>query len=141
MSVRELEVELDDRLTEEYMKYGCSHDVYEAFMGAGMRRVRAQVAASMEPEHWTPGQACGSRSARSSAHAACAACRQTAQQRGDSRPEKPPSEIRKAPANSALETSETASKELAASQLPSANFAAGAGKRTEGAVGSQEAAV
>ena len=120
------------------MKYGCSHDVYEAFMGAGMRRVRAQVAASMEPEHRRL-----DRPVVHDLHAAAlmllAQLEADSSAAGDSRPEKPPSETRKAPANSALETSETASKELAASQLPSANFAAGAGKRTEGAVGSQEA--
>ena len=138
MSVRELEVELDKRLTEEDMKYGCSHDDYEAFMGAGMRRVRAQVAASVDPEHRRL-----DRPVVHDLHAAAlmllAQLEADSSAAGDSRPEKPPSETRKAPANSALETSETASKELAASQLPSANFAAGAGKRTEGAVGSQEA--
>ena len=138
MSVRELEVELDTRLTEEYMKYGCGHDVYEAFMGASMRRVRAQVAASVKPEHRRL-----DRPVVHDLHAAAlmllAQLEADSSAAGDSRPEKPPSETRKAPANSAPQSPETASVQLAASQLPSANFAAGAGKRTEGAVGSQEA--
>ena len=137
MSVRELEVELDTRLTEEYRKYGGPLDVYEAFMGAGMRRVRAQVAASVAPEHRRL-----DRPVVHDLHAAAlmllAQLEADSSAAGDSRPEKPPSETRKAPANSAPQTSGMTSKEEAADQLPTATSAAGAGKCTEGAIGLQE---
>ena len=137
MSVRELEVELDTRLTEEYMKYGCGYDVYEAFMGASMRRVRAQVAASVKPEHRRL-----DRPVVHDLHAAAlmllAQLEADSSAAGDSRPEKLPSETRKAPANCPPQTSGIAPKEQAASQLPTTTSAAGAGKCTEVAVGSQE---
>ena len=137
MSVRELGVELDTRLTEEYMMYGCGHDVYEAFMGASMRRVRAQVAASVKPKHRRL-----DRPVVHDLHAAAlmllAQLEADSSAADDSRPEKPPSETGKVPANSTPQTSGMTSKEEAAGQLPTATSAAGAAKCTEGAVGSQE---
>ena len=138
MSVRELEVELDTRLTEEYMKYGCSHDVYEAFMGAGMRRVRAQVAASVEPEHRRL-----DRPVVHDLHAAAlmllAQLEADSSAAGSSNPEERLSETGRAPTCSTPQTSGMASKERAASQVPIVTPAAGAGRRPEGAATSQEA--
>ena len=136
MLMKELEEKLG-RMTEELKKHGCSPDPYEDFTTAGMQRVRARVAASVKVEHQSL-----DRPVAHDLHAAAlmllAQLEADCSAAGDGRSEEWPSETTTASTDGTPPTSGRASKEQAASQLPTTASAAGAGRRPE--VSSEKAA-
>ena len=137
MVMKHLEEERYNDLPQKHVKSGRAQNSGMNLSAAAKQRVRAQVAASVKPEHRRLDKAV-THDLHAAALMLLAQLEADSSAVGDSRPEKLPSETRKAPANSAPQTSGMASKEQAASQLPTATSAAGAGKCPEGS--SQRAA-
>ena len=137
MFMTELEKVLDSRMTAHQLKFGCPQHLYEDFSTEAMQRVRAQAAASVEPEHRRL-----DKHVRHGLHAAAvmllAQLRADSSAAGAGKAEERPAETRKAPTDAMAQTSGAAPQEQAGRQLPTAAPAAGRSKRPEGS--SQRAA-